>query len=77
MTSKKFDSVSKYHILEPPDRVAQLAEHWASIPKVVGSIPTVVRHIFQLAGCGYKLRVTPCTNIEEEFYVENSKFYTF
>ena len=28
-----------------PDRVAQLAEHWASIPKVVGSIPTVVRHI--------------------------------
>ena len=21
--------------------------HWASIPKVVGSIPTVVRHIFQ------------------------------
>ena len=31
-----------------PDRVAQLAaEHWASIPKVVGSIPTVFRHIFQ------------------------------
>ena len=30
-----------------PDRVAQLAEHWASIPKVVGSIPTVVRYIFQ------------------------------
>ena len=30
-----------------PDRVAQLAEHWAGIPKVVGSIPTVVRHIFQ------------------------------
>ena len=27
--------------------VAQLAEHWASIPKVVGSIPTVVRYIFQ------------------------------
>ena len=21
--------------------------HWASIPKVVGSIPTVARHIFQ------------------------------
>ena len=30
-----------------PDRVAQLAERWASIPKVVGSIPTVARHIFQ------------------------------
>ena len=28
-------------------RVAQLAEHWASIPKVVGSNPTVARHIFQ------------------------------
>ena len=27
--------------------VAQLAEHWASIPKVVGSITTVARHIFQ------------------------------
>ena len=22
-------------------------QHWASIPKVVGSIPTVARHIFQ------------------------------
>ena len=31
-----------------PDRVAQLAEHWASIPKVVGSIPTVARHIREL-----------------------------
>ena len=30
-----------------PDRIAQLAEHWASIPKVVGSIPTVAGHIFQ------------------------------
>ena len=30
-----------------PDCVAQLAEHWAGIPKVVGSIPTVVRDIFQ------------------------------
>ena len=29
------------------DRVSQLAEHWASSPKVVGSIPAVVRHIFQ------------------------------
>ena len=28
-------------------RVAQLAEHWAGIPKVVGSFPTVARHIFQ------------------------------
>ena len=27
--------------------LAQLAEHWASIPKVVGSIPTVARHIFR------------------------------
>ena len=33
--------------LNRPNRVAQLAEHWASIPKVVGSIPTVARHIFQ------------------------------
>ena len=30
-----------------PDDVAQLAEHLASIPKVVGSIPTVAGHIFQ------------------------------
>ena len=30
-----------------PDRVAQLAEHWASVPKVVVSIPTVARYIFQ------------------------------
>ena len=37
-----------YHLCSNrPDRVAQLAEHWASIPKVVGSIPTVDRHILQ------------------------------
>ena len=30
-----------------PGRVAQLAEHWASIAKVVGSNPTAARHIFQ------------------------------
>ena len=53
--SKELESVSKYHILNRPDRVAQLAEHWASIPKVVGSIPTVVRHIFQLSQSGYTL----------------------
>ena len=28
-----------------PDRAAQLAEHWASIPKVLGSILTLVRLI--------------------------------
>ena len=28
-------------------RSGRLAEHWASIPKVGGSIPTVARHIFQ------------------------------
>ena len=51
---------SAYYTYESnrPDRVVQLAEHWASIPKVVGSIPTVVRHFFQLAWWGYKLRLT-------------------
>ena len=39
-------------------RVSQLAEHWANIAKVIGSIPTVVRHIFQLAWCRYRLKVT-------------------
>ena len=48
-------------------RVVQLAEHWASIPKVVGSIPAVVRHIFQLARCGCKLRVTPQTSFVPEY----------
>ena len=59
LISKELESVPKYRILEPPDRVAQLAEHWASNPQVVGSIPTVARHIFQVAArCGYTLRVT-------------------
>ena len=31
----------------PDGRVAQLAEHCAIVPKVVGSIPTMARHIFQ------------------------------
>ena len=41
--------------------VAQLAEHWTSKSKVAGSIPTVVRQIFQLIQCGYTLRVTHST----------------
>ena len=46
-----------------PDRVAQLAEHWASIPKVVGSIPTVARHIFQACPVWISaLRVTSQTS---------------
>ena len=39
-----------------------LVEHWPSIPKVAGSIPTVVRQTFQLARCGYTLRVTSQTS---------------
>ena len=46
------------------DRVAQLAEHWTSIPKVAGSIPTVAKKTFQFARCGCTLRVTSQT-----FYV--------
>ena len=41
--------------------VAQLAERWASIPKIVGLIPIVARHFFKLARCGYTLRVTSDT----------------
>ena len=41
--------------------IAELAEHWTSIPKVAGSIPTVVRLTFQSARCGYTLRVTSKT----------------
>ena len=43
-------------------RVAQLAEHWASIPKVVGSNPTVPGIFFKPARCGYTLRVTSLNN---------------
>ena len=39
-----------------PGRVAQLVEHWASISKVVGSVPAMAKHIFQLARSGYKPR---------------------
>ena len=45
-----------------PDQVAELAEHWASIPKVVGLIPTVVRHIFAASPVWIELRVTPQTS---------------
>jgi hypothetical protein len=41
MISKELDSVPKYRILEPT------WPHWASIQKVVGSIPIVARHIIQ------------------------------
>ena len=56
---KNLDSILKYHIqyLNRPDLVAQLAEHWDSIPKIVGFILAVVKHIFQFARCEYKLSV--------------------
>ncbi len=41
-----------YEVNLEVDLVAQLVEHWTSKPKVAGSIPTVVRLIFQLAWCG-------------------------
>jgi hypothetical protein len=42
---------------------------WASIPKVVGSIPTVSGIFFKLARCGYTLRVT-----SQAFYCINYAF---
>ena len=38
------------------DLAVKLTEHWTSIPKVAGSIPTVVRQTFQPAWCGCTLR---------------------
>ena len=63
--SKELDWVPKYHTRL--DLVAQLAEHWTSKPKIAGLIPTVVRQIFQLARCGYTLRVTPQTHSTTEY----------
>ena len=37
-----------------------------SIHKRVGSIPTVVRHIFQVSKCGYKIKVKPQTSFSPE-----------
>ena len=60
MISKELDSVPKYHQLE---LVVQLVEHWTSIPKLAGSVPTVVRQTFQLARCGCTLMQSNITNI--------------
>ena len=50
---KGLDSVPKYHNTNRLDLVAQLVEHWTSKPKVAGSIPTVVKLVFQLARHGW------------------------
>ncbi len=50
--SYEVKSVRVFDISNRLDLVAQLVEHWTSKPKVAGSIPTVVRLIFQLAWCG-------------------------
>ena len=50
------------------DLVAQLVEHWTSIPMVAGSIPTVVRQTFQVARCeSCPLRVTSQTSYSSEY----------
>ena len=61
LISKELDSCPKYHVLEPTGPyIAQSAEHWASIPKGVGSTPTVVSHVFSMPGVDInELRVTP------------------
>ena len=41
----------------------QTAEHWASIPKVVGSIPR----------CGYTLRVTSQASYSPEYITRTQK----
>ena len=60
--------------------VAQLAEHWISIPKVAGSIPTVVRLTVQPARCGYTLRVTSKTLYSPEYitskHIQKYRVYT-
>ena len=55
----------------------QLAEHWAGIPKVVGSIPTVVRHIFQACRCGYTLRVTSQASYSPEYITPTQKNHDY
>ncbi|CAB4035835.1 AMP deaminase 2 isoform X2, partial [Paramuricea clavata] len=59
----------------PRDLWAQLVEHWTSIPKVAGSIPTMVKQTFQLAGGGCTLRVTSQTSYSPE-YITNQHTHT-
>ena len=54
-------------------RVVQLAEHWASIPKVVGSIPPWPGIFFKLARCGYTLSVTSQTSYSPEYTTPTQK----
>ena len=46
----------------PTGQAEKSARDHGGKPKVAGSIPTVVRQIFQLARCGYILRITPQTH---------------
>ena len=59
------------------DFVAQLVEHWASIPKIAGSIPTVVRQTVQLARCGCTLRVTSQASYSPDYITptHTQKYY--
>ena len=46
MILKELDPVLKYHITNRPDNVAQSVERRASIPEIVGSIPTQPSVVF-------------------------------
>ena len=46
------------------ERGSAQSNTWASIPKVVGSIPTVAGIFFKLTRCGYTLRVTSQTSLK-------------
>ena len=54
--------------------VAQLAEHWASIPKVVGSNPTVARHIFQ--ACPVWIYTQSSNYIQFRVVLQNTRIQT-
>ena len=64
---KELDSVPNITNSNRLGLVAQLVEHWTNIPKVVVSIPTVVRQTFQLAQCGCTLRVTSQPTYSPEY----------
>ena len=89
----RFSEVDKSLFLAPPLRTTSCNVHYtgsilfdneretwskSSIPKVVGSIPTVARHIFQacpvwISGCGYTLRVTSQASYSPEYITPTQK----
>ena len=69
--------ISEQNLVPSISMLSNNNHDWASIPKDVGSIPTVSGIFFKLARCGYTLRVTSQASYSPEYITPTQKNHDY